>query len=183
MLMASMARTKPTRMGTYRSIPRRPPSSASGSRKAGTLPRITSSSGGKARAKNHPVGSRQNNLASVRVSLASLLMGTAPLRLSFRLLSSWSVVQPAAGQGDEGIVQAGLLGPEVGGDDVVAGQDRSDGLEQVAGAGHQHPGAPAGPPPPLRQVGEQPVLQRRGGPEAQALFRFDPGHQPGRAVD
>src|SRR4029453_11594091 len=115
--MASMARTKPTRIGTYRSITRRPPSSASGSRKAGTLPRITSSSGGKARAKNHPVGSRPNSLASVRVRLASLLMGLFLSGCRFAVVVQGSVVQSSAGQGDEGIVQAGLLGPEVGGDD------------------------------------------------------------------
>ena len=118
--MASTASTIATRIGTYRSMTRRPLSSGRALRNAGTLPRITSSSGGKARAQEVPVG-----LAQEQPQLRRGEVACEPRIGSLsQVVCWWSVVQPAAGQRDEGVVEAGLLDPQVDGDDLVAGQDR-----------------------------------------------------------
>src|SRR5262245_29605716 len=124
--------------------------SLSGSRKAGMLPRITSSSGGKASEKNAAAGSRRNSLNSTSVSLRSLGMGLGLLNL----------VERVVGERDEGVVEAGVLEAQLSGDDVVPGEDRGDRLEQVAGAGHHHLGAGGGDAGDLRQDGEQVTGQR-----------------------
>ena len=67
----------------------------------------------------------------------------------------------AAGEGDERVVQAGLLDPQVGGDDLVAGQHGDDGVEQVAGTGHHDLGAVPGHPRDLGQRGQQALVERR----------------------
>src|SRR5262245_61432539 len=99
-----MASTSPTAIGTYRSITRRPPRSLAGSRKAGTLPRITSSRGGKAGAKNTAAGSRRKSFSSTTVSLRSAGTGIDLL------------AEGVVGEGDEGVIEAGPLHTQLGRD-------------------------------------------------------------------
>src|SRR5262245_34172084 len=96
-----------TMIGAYRSITRRPPSALSGSRIAGIEPRMANRIGGNASVKNAAVGSRKNSLVSVLVSRARADMSCCS-----------SVVDRATGQGHEGVVEGGLLDPQVAGDDL-----------------------------------------------------------------
>ena len=64
-------------------------------------------------------------------------------------------------QGEVGIVQVGLLDPKVVGDDLVLRQDRCDGVDEVAGAGDDEDWPRPFDGLDLRQVGQQPILDRR----------------------
>ena len=67
----------------------------------------------------------------------------------------------AGRQGEVRIVQVGLLDPEVVGHDLVLRQDRCDGMDEVAGAGDDDDGTGPLDVVDLRQVGQQPILDRR----------------------
>jgi len=54
------------------------------------------------------------------------------------------VVERAAGQRDERVVEAGLLHARVGGGDLMASQDGGHGLDEIAAAGHHDLGSGVG---------------------------------------
>src|ERR1700737_4366352 len=107
---------------------RRPPMSFLGSRKAGTLPRMTINSVGKAIEKKTLIGSRRKSLSSVSVILNMLVMASS--------LFIGSRIEWTSSQRHEGVVEAALLDPQVVGHDPPAGQCRDDGVDQVTGPGH-----------------------------------------------
>ena len=89
----------------------------------------------------------------------------------------------AAGQGDERVVEAGLLDAQVVGDDLVAGEDRGDGGERgcrVPVTTTRRPAAGRRVRTSGRSV-EQAVVERRRRPEPEALLGVDAGDEPGRA--
>src|SRR5688572_4133031 len=108
--------------GAYRSMTRSPPRVSSGSLNVGMAPRMTNRIGGNASAKNTTIGSRKNSLVSVMVS-----------RDRADMVAS-SGVDVAAGQRDIRVFQRGLLDPQVGHDDVVAGEHGGHGEQHVPGA-------------------------------------------------
>src|SRR6185312_13093923 len=137
---------------------RRPPMLAAGSRKPGMLPRITTSRAGNATEKKIVSGSRQSSFSSFRVSFINPFMSRAPFGFGGQL-------RLVAGQGDEGVIEARLLDPKVGGDDLVAGEDGDHAVEQVAGARDDDLGAVPGDLADLRQRRQQPVVELCADPE------------------
>src|SRR5690349_20792190 len=121
-----------------------PPMLAAGSRKPGMLPRITTSKAGNATEKNMVRGSRHSSLSSFRVSLINPFMSGTPCRLGGQL-------RFVTGEGDKRVIEARLLHPKVGGDDLVAGEDGDHVVQQVARAGDDDLGAVAGDLADLRQ--------------------------------
>ena len=77
------------------------------------------------------------------------------------------------GQGDECVLQVGLLDAELPGDDPVPGQHRGDRVHDLAGARHQHDIAAVGDAGYLGQAGQQLVIERYGRPEPDALLGFE----------
>src|SRR5690349_2779900 len=142
-------------IGAYRSITRSPPSSASASRNDGIDPRMTSRMGGNASMKNTPAGSRKNSFVSVSV------------RRDRADTKGSSVVDRAAGERDERVVQRGLFQAQVRGDDLVAGECGGDGEQQVAGAGDDQLAACSLDRHDLGQRGQQRVVDRGGRAEPQ----------------
>src|SRR5262249_18441206 len=112
------------------------------------LPKMISSTMGNPTPQIGPTRSRRNSLASVSVSLPSGReppgTGTeaviAPAELV--MVSLLLVVSVVPGQRHKGVLQAGLLHPQLRGDDPVAGQGRRDRQGHVTGSGHDHRVAP-----------------------------------------
>ena len=65
----------------------------------------------------------------------------------------------------------------------MAGEDRGHGGQEVARARDDDVGAGALDAADLGQAGEQPVVELRGRPEADALLGVGPGDDAGRRVD
>src|SRR5215467_3231109 len=110
------------------------------------LPKMTSSSSGKPTPQTSPTRSRTNSFASVAVSRTSadreavargaavpVTVVTDMERFSFAELAE--LVAVMGGEGDKRVLQAGLLDPQLPGDDPLAGEQRDDRAEHVAAAG------------------------------------------------
>src|ERR1700722_19872513 len=86
-------------------------------------------------------------------------------------------------QGEERVLQVGLVDAQLPGHDLVAGQHGGDRVERVAVAGGDHDIAPVDDVGDIRQALEQVFRERHGRAELDALLDVDPVGQVGGGVD
>src|ERR1017187_944593 len=115
------------------------------------LPKMTSRMSGKPTPQMSPMRSRANSLSSVAVRLRRADAGTRPDSALTELDILASLVSVVTGQRDERVPQAGLLTPQLLGDDPMRGQRGGDRVDDVAGPGDQD-GVP--PPGQARHLGQ-----------------------------
>src|SRR5918999_6386760 len=162
--------------GTYQSAGLTPPKSGSG-RVPNELSSRYSRIRGKARANTTTVGSRSPSLISVQVSLASM--------------AASSGAQVPAGQGQEHVLQVGVVGAEVVGGDPPAGQGGGHPDGHRAAAGDLDGVAPPGHPLHPVELGQPGGVRARpaeadplaGVAPADQLRRGPGGHHPSLVDD